>query len=70
MTGAVGTVVTLPGRLVMIADGVGDGLRLPLSLGEIATDHALKLGEFADHPGDEVGFCKPGGAFDLRPRRL
>ena len=39
----------------MIAHCVGDGFRLALTIGDIAADHALQFGEFADHSGDEIG---------------
>ena len=32
----------------------------------IAADHALQLGELADHAGDEIGLGEPRGALDLR----
>ena len=57
--------IALPDRLVMIADRVGDRVGLALRLGKIAADHALELGELADHAGDEVGLRQPRGAFGL-----
>ena len=49
----------------MIANGVRDSLRLALRFGEIAADHALKLGELADHASDEVGLGQPRSALGL-----
>jgi hypothetical protein len=49
----------------MVTDRIGDGLLFALRFGEIAADHALELGEFADHPRHEVRLGKPGGALDL-----
>src|SRR5438270_12543644 len=54
----------------MIADGIGDGLRFALSLGEVAADYALKLGELADHAGDEIRLRQPRRTFNevgIRP---
>ena len=65
VTGVGRHLVALAGGLVMVADRVGDRGGLPLGARIIAADHALQLGEFADHLGDEIGLGEPGGAADL-----
>ena len=47
----------------MFGNGGGDSLILALLAGIIAAHHALQLGEFADHSGDEIGLGEAGGAF-------
>ena len=57
--------VPLPHRLVMIADCVRDGIRQTLRAGIIAAHKALKLGELADHLGNEIGLGEPRGLLGL-----
>jgi len=57
-----GDVVALADRLVVVADGGGDGWVLALCRGVVAAHQALQLGELADHAGDEVCLCEAGCA--------
>ena len=49
----------------MIAQRIGDRVRLALRPCQIAPDNALKLGEFANHAGDEVGLGQARRALGL-----
>ena len=50
-------------RLVVIADGVGDSGVFLVVQGVVAAHHTLKLGEFADHAGRQIGLCEFRRAF-------
>ena len=54
-------------RLVVVADGVGDGVGMAEGAGIIAAHHALQFRELADHAAGQIGLGQTGGA--LRPDR-
>src|SRR5690606_18119956 len=49
-------------RLVVHLDGGGDIGRFTLGGGVVAAHESLKVGEFADHAGGEIGLGQHGGA--------
>ena len=53
-----GSAVSREARVVVITDGVGNGLRLAVCRGVVATHRALQLRELADHAGEQVAFAK------------
>src|SRR5690606_28730627 len=54
-----------PLRLVVVADGVGDGVGVAGGADVITAHDALQLRELADHAGGEVGLGEAGRVFGL-----